>query len=91
MRSLLSHKIIRPDTKGRINLGKLAAGISGFKITIESQRIILEPLAEIPAHEKWLFENKIALQQVKQGIAETAQGKLINRGDFKRYLNENLE
>jgi len=60
-------------------------------MTVNNNRIILEPLVEIPAHEKWLFENKIALQQVKEGIAAAAQGKLVGRGNFKQYLNEETE
>lgn len=44
-------KILRPDTKGRITLGKLAENISGFEVTVENGKIILEPLVEIPARE----------------------------------------
>lgn len=92
MNTTITQKIVRPDIKGRINLGKLIMGISGFKITINNNRsIILEPLVEIPAHEKWLFENKTVLKQVKQGIAAAAQGKLVSRGDFKQYLHEEIE
>lgn len=38
-------------------------------------RITLEPLVEIPAREKWLFNNKHALQQVEQGLKESAKGQ----------------
>ncbi|MEI8295058.1 MAG: hypothetical protein WCG04_00850 [Alphaproteobacteria bacterium] len=52
-------KLLRPDSKGRICLGSLAKGISGFKVTVEenTQNIILSPYAEIPLKEKWLFDN----------------------------------
>ena len=53
---------IRPDAKGRIALGALARGVSSFQATVEADgRIGLEPYAEIPAREKWLFENKEAM------------------------------
>ncbi len=53
---------LRPDAKGRITLGALASGISSFRATVDtSGRIILDPFAEIPAREKWLFENKDAM------------------------------
>ena len=81
-------KTLRPDAKGRITLGKLAEGVTGFAVSVdENHRIILEPLAEIPAREKWLFENKIALNQVAQGIKEAAQGKLTKK-DFSKYLDD---
>jgi len=42
-------KMVRPDSKGRITLGRLAAGISGFSVTVDKgNKIILEPYAEIP-------------------------------------------
>ena len=53
--------IVRPDAKGRITLGQLAVGVSSFAIHIDKHhRIILEPFAEIPAKEKWLYQNKEA-------------------------------
>ncbi|MEY3182273.1 MAG: hypothetical protein RLZ35_258 [Pseudomonadota bacterium] len=52
-------KFVRPDSKGRITLGHLADGISGYALTQTNDRkIILEPYTEIPVNEKWLFSNK---------------------------------
>lgn len=61
-------KMVRPDSKGRITLGRLAQGVSGFSvIKDENNRLILEPYAEIPAREKWLFDNnKSDLEKVKE-------------------------
>lgn len=43
-------KILKLDSRGRINLSILAKGISGFRVTIDKQgRYILDPLSEIPA------------------------------------------
>lgn len=82
-------KIIRPDNKGRICLGKLAEGVSRFIVEVDKDhRIILDPLVEIPAREKWLYENKPALKSVKQGLKEAKAGKLHNLGDFTQYLEE---
>jgi len=82
------HRTLRPDNKGRISLGRLSEGISGFKVTIdEGHRIILEPLVEIPAREKWLFDNRKALRQIQQGIEEAAQGKVVKQ-DFSEYLED---
>ncbi len=86
---MLEQRTLRPDSKGRITLGALSDGISGFKVTVDDERrIILEPLIEIPAREKWLFENPMALGQLKQGIEDAANGKITQR-DFSQYLNQN--
>jgi hypothetical protein len=84
-------RILRPDSKGRITLGVLSEGMSGFKLTVDSQhRIILEPLMEIPAHEKWLFDDSISLKKITQGIQDAAAGKITKR-DFSTYLDDSHE
>ncbi len=40
---------------------------------------------DIPAHEKWLFKNKVALSKVKQGLRDAKEGKLIHKGSFAKY------
>ena len=83
------HKIVRPDAKGRITLGNLAAGISSYIVTKDkSNRIILEPRVEIPAKEKWLFDNKPALMQVKKGLEDSAAGRLKSRGSFAKFVDD---
>jgi hypothetical protein len=83
-------KMVRPDSKGRITLGHLAEGVSGFLIikSKKSNRLILEPYAEIPAREKWLFDNKRALESVKKGIRQSAAGQISKIGDFTKYIDE---
>lgn len=86
------HKILRPDAKGRISLGKLAEGISSFRIIIkENRKLILEPYSEIPAHEKWLFENKIALAKLKEGIEQSASGEVKSKGSFAKFADDEIE
>lgn len=81
-------KKVRPDSKGRILLGALAAGVSSYTLTKDRGRIILEPNIEIPAKEKWLWENKKALQQVKKGLQDAAAGKVKTRGSFAKYIDD---
>jgi hypothetical protein len=79
-------KIVRPDSKGRISLGKLAENISGFEIKVEqSGKIILFPQVEIPADEAWLYSNKDAIAGVVQGMEEARAGKVKSRGSFAKY------
>lgn len=83
---------IRPDSKGRISLGKLAKGFSSFQATQDSMgRIVLEPFTEIPAREKWLFENQAALTAVREGLDQAAQGKVRKRGSFARHANDKID
>jgi hypothetical protein len=90
-RSSAAKKLIqvRPDSKGRIALGKLAEGISSFIVTEQANgAYLLEPMAEIPAREKWLFENKVALQSVRRGLEESAKGETSKRGSFAKYVED---
>jgi hypothetical protein len=83
---------IRPDSKGRISLGALAKGISSFQATVDgSGRILLEPFAEIPAREKWLFENKAALEAVRLGLDQSAAGKTRSRGSFAKFADNETD
>lgn len=77
-------KVLRPDRKGRVALGALAHGVSSFHVVVEGDRIILEPYAEIPAREKWLFENEKALASVRRGLADAKAGKTKRRGSFAK-------
>jgi hypothetical protein len=82
-------KNIKPDAKGRICLGSLAKNVSSYHVVIDQkQRIILEPFVEIPASEQWLFANKPALKQLKKGLQDVASKKLIDRGSFSHYVDE---
>lgn len=78
---------VRPDSKGRISLGKWAKGVSSFIVHPGVDgKLVLEPFSEVPAKERWLFDNREALTAVKQGLSEAAQGKVRSRGSFKKYL-----
>ncbi len=83
---------LRPDSKGRITLGKLARGVSSFHARrLEDGNIILEPYTEIPAREAWLFENATALGAVKKGLAQAAKGKSRSLGSFAEYADESID
>ncbi len=90
-RSSASKKIVnvRPDAKGRITLGRLASGVSSFKVSEQpGGAFLLEPMVEIPAREKWLFENKTALASVRRGLEQSAKGDVHVRGSFAKFADE---
>lgn len=68
-------KSVRPDDRGRINLGVLAKGVSRYDI-IEGDNgsITLIPFVEISKREAWLFNNKEALDSVIQGFKSAEAG-----------------
>ncbi len=82
-------KTVRPDSKGRITLGKRAKGFSGYTLRERDDgSILLEPLVEVSAKEAWLFRNKEALASVKRGLEQSAQAKTKSLGSFSKYLKD---
>jgi hypothetical protein len=69
------------DSKNRISLTKLLpdAKISSVRAYKEDDRIILEPMVEIPAREIWLYRNKTALKKVRKGLSQKGT---VRRGSF---------
>jgi len=61
---------------------KLPASLCVYK---KDDTIMLEPVAEVPADEAWLFkaENRKALEEVKKGLKQKGT---IKRGSFAKYL-----
>jgi len=81
---------IKPDAKKRVVLPKSIVGddITYHIYSNEDGQIILDPQVTIPASELWLFENKNLLALIDKGMAESANGKLINRGSFAKYVKD---
>ncbi len=72
------------DSRKRVSLTKfLPEGkISSVRAYREDDRIILEPMVEIPASEAWLYKNKMALEKVKKGLAQKGT---VKRESFAKY------
>ena len=82
-------KVLRPDAKGRIFLGKLAEGVSSYHVHIDDRnRIILEPYMEIPIDENWLFQNPQAIKSVTRGLQEAEAGQISPYGSFLSHIDE---
>ena len=80
---------VRPDAKGRITLGKLAEGLSGFKVTKNSDGSFhLLPQKEIPERELWLYRNPEAMASVLEGLADSKAGRVHDLGSFAKYLED---
>lgn len=81
------------DARKRISLAKLLSDdeVCSFKAYTEGDRIILEPMAEIPARELWLYKNPKAYESVKRGLNQGEQGKIkkLNK-DFSKFIDEEI-
>jgi hypothetical protein len=76
---------LRPDSKGRITLGKLSDGVSSYRARRQADgKIVLEPFVEVPADERWLYENKKALERVRRGLADSKAGRVVSKGSFAK-------
>lgn len=88
----IKEKILRPDSRGRIVLGKSSKNVSGYKATFnEDGTIILEPQIEIPAREAWLYQNPEAIKKVRKGLEDAAQGRFKKRESFAKYADDEIE
>lgn len=63
-------------------LPTIRADAAGYVSVDEQSRIVLEPYAEVPLREAWLYENADALERVRQGLRESANGELHDLGSF---------
>ena len=80
---------LRPDAKGRITLGRLAEGISGFRVSqTPDGSLHLLPLKEIPAREVWLYRNPQALAAVEEGMRQSGRGETVRMSSFAKYAND---
>ena len=73
------------DSKKRISLTKLlsAENVSSVRAYVEDDKIILEPMVEIPVREAWLYQNKPALKKVRTGLSQRGT---VKRESFAKYL-----
>jgi hypothetical protein len=68
-----------------VTLGKLAEGVSSYVAKRQKDgKIVLEPFVEIPADERWLYENPSELASVRRGIADARAGRLKKASFRKR-------
>lgn len=75
------------DSRKRVSLAKLLPHIDIHAVMahVEGDKIILEPMAEIPARELWLHTDAQALKTVKKGLQQKGKHYL---GSFAKYATE---
>jgi hypothetical protein len=67
------------DQKGRLVLGGDFANRTVLVERVGEDEIIIKLARVIPESEAWLYKNKAALNQVREGLEAARQGR-VNRG-----------
>ena len=81
---------VKVDTRKRITLrkAKKAPKLADYYRVYENSlgQIVLDPMAIVPAYERWLHKNPKALESVKRGLAQAKAGKLLPaKESFAKY------
>jgi hypothetical protein len=65
------------NDRNRLTIGELAQGFNRVRLYKNKMgEILLKPIAEIPASELWLFQNKEAFESVQKGLKDISKGKI---------------
>lgn len=59
-------------------------------LTHQHIQCLMEPMAEIPAHELWLYKNPQALKDVREGLQQSKEGRVRKRGSFAKYAQDDI-
>jgi len=71
------------DDRNRLTLGELMKGSKRVRLyRNDAGELLLRPVVEIPASEAWFFRNERAMENVKAGLKDAAEGK-ISKLDLK--------
>ena len=65
------------DSRNRLTIGEFSQGFNRVRLYKNKMgEILLKPVAEIPASELWLFQNKEAFKDVQKGLKDISEGKI---------------
>ncbi len=82
-------KTIQAGSDGQLSLNEFTKEGDCFRVFVdEKNRIILEPLDNIPDNEKWIYENPEIFEDLKQGMEQSQKGEVKSLGSFAEYLDE---
>lgn len=80
------------DSRNRICLTQLLPNdlkVNSYKAYQEGDKIILEPMVEVPAREAWLYSNPQALALVLEGLKQAEEGRISSLDtDLSSFLKD---
>lgn len=66
--------------------------VTSYRAYQEGEKIILEPMAEVPAREAWLYRNPQALASVLEGLKQAEEGNVSELNiDYSEFLEDEEE
>ncbi|MDD5313009.1 MAG: hypothetical protein PHO26_08250 [Dehalococcoidia bacterium] len=79
---------VKPDSKKRVVLQhiQIHEGVTYHIYTNSTGQIVLDPQVTIPASELWVFEDKEILASIDRGMADSVNGRIVDRGSFAKYV-----
>ena len=81
------------DAGGRVMLGPKAS-LQSFRVSVgNSGALLLVPIVAppVPDDEAWLYSNPAALQAVRQGLDDAANGRVHELGSFAQYAEGDID
>lgn len=84
------------DDKQRICLTRVLSkdereNFNSFRIYREEGKIVLEPVAQVPEKDHWIYKDRKALASLMKGIKDAEEGRLHDLGSFAKYAEEDEE
>ncbi len=65
------------DGRNRLTIGEILKGSKRIRLyQNDSGEVLLQPIAEIPVSELWLFQNPEAISDVREGLRDASQGNV---------------
>jgi hypothetical protein len=81
----------RPDSAGRITIGKENKDKLYAVQPQPNGDILLSPVVIRHEREAWLYDNKEALESVRRGLDQSARGETHDLGSFAQYAETDTE
>lgn len=87
---------VNMDDKQRICLTRVLSkeereNYSSFRMYRDEGKIILEPVAQVPEKDHWIYKDSKALASLMRGIKDAEEGLLHDLGSFAKYATEDDE
>ncbi len=84
------------DDKQRICLTRVLSkdereNFNSFRIYRQEGKIVLEPVAQVPEKDHWIYKDRKALASLMKGIKDAEEGRLHDLGSFAKYAEEDEE
>lgn len=87
---------VNMDDKQRICLTRVLSkdereNFSSFRIYREKGKIVLEPVAQVPEKDHWIYKDRKALASLMKGIKDAEEGRLHDLGSFAKYAEDDKD